>query len=239
MDYAGADIQGAVGYMFVQAFENLFHEEGIANKCAAVVTRVEVDAADPAFKNPAKPIGSYLDEATATRLASTEGWSVAEDAGRGWRRVVPSPRPMNIRDIDTIKTLIEKEMVVIACGGGGIPVCADKKGLLNGIEAVIDKDLASSLLAREMKAEKLVISTAVPQVAINFGKPDQRWLAKLNLKEARKLYGDGHFLPGSMGPKVLAVIEFVEQSGYTGIITDLPHLSEAIEGDAGTHITAQ
>lgn len=239
MEYAGADIQGAVGYMFVQAFENVFRENGMSTKAAAVVTRVEVDTSDPAFQNPSKPIGSHMDEAKARELSEAEGWTVKEDAGRGWRRVVPSPKPLRIMDLKTISALSDQDMVVIACGGGGIPVYLGEDGGYRGTEAVIDKDLASSLLARELRSDKFVISTAVPKVAINFGRPNQEWLERLTLADARRLEGEGHFLEGSMGPKVRAVVEYVEDTAQVGVITDPKHLAEAIEGNDGTRVVAE
>ena len=236
MDYAGADIQGAVGYMFVQALENALVESGMSDCAAAVVTRVEVAADDPAFENPTKPIGFYMSEEVARELADCEGWIVREDAGRGWRRVVPSPTPVRIRDLDTISALADKVAVVVACGGGGIPVFVGDDGSCTGAEAVIDKDLASSLLARELGADRFIVSTSVPRVAINFGKPDQEWLDRVTLEEVLVLEAEGHFLAGSMGPKVRAVAEFVAESGQRGVITDIEHLAEAIDGNAGTQI---
>jgi carbamate kinase len=236
MDYAGADIQGAVGYMFVQALENALVEYGISGCAAAVVTRVEVAADDPAFANPTKPIGTYMSEKQARELAELEHWIVREDAGRGWRRVVPSPTPVRIRDLDTISALAEKVALVVACGGGGIPVFVGPDGSCTGAEAVIDKDLASSLLARELGADMFIVSTAVPRVAINFGMSDQEWLDTVTLKEILVREAEGHFLAGSMGPKVRAVAEFVAESGHPGVITDIEHLAEAIAGDAGTRI---
>jgi carbamate kinase len=194
------------------------------------------DQHDPGFRNPTKPIGSPMDEATAKKRAADLGWQVKEDPGRGWRRVVPSPRPKAIVDLAVIRHLVGEGYVVIACGGGGIPVMRDAKGDLRGLEAVIDKDTASSLLARELGADRLVIATGVERVALDFGKPTQRWLHRLTLAEAKKLYAADQFDKGSMGPKIAAVIEFLEGGGAEGIITDPPHLAPALAGKAGTRI---
>jgi carbamate kinase len=236
MDYAGADLQGALGYMFVRALRNEFRRRGMEREAVAVVTQVLVDREDPAFRNPTKPIGSPMDEATARKRATDLGWQVREDPGRGWRRVVPSPRPKAIVDLDVIAHLVGEGYVVVACGGGGIPVMQDDAGDIQGIEAVIDKDTASSLLARTLRADRLVIATGVERVAVDFGKPTQRWLERLTLTEAKRLYDQNQFDKGSMGPKIGAVIEFLEGGGAEGIITDPPHLAPALAGTAGTRI---
>ena len=236
MDYAGADLQGALGYMFVRALRNEFRRRGMAREAVAVVTQVLVERDDPAFRDPTKPIGSPMDEATARKRAADLGWQVREDPGRGWRRVVPSPKPRAIVDLDVIAHLVGEGYVVIACGGGGIPVMQDDAGDIQGIEAVIDKDTASSLLARTLHADRLVIATGVERVAVDFGKPTQRWLERLTLAEAKRLYGQNQFDKGSMGPKIGAVIEFLEGGGAEGIITDPPHLAPALAGVAGTRI---
>jgi carbamate kinase len=236
MDYAGADLQGALGYMFVKALRNEFRRRGMAREAVAVVTQVLVERDDPAFRNPTKPIGSPMDEATARKRAADLGWQVREDPGRGWRRVVPSPRPKAIVDLDVIAHLVGEGYVVVACGGGGIPVMQDDAGDIQGIEAVIDKDTASSLLARTLHADRLVIATGVERVALDFGKPTQRWLERLTLAEAKRLYDQNQFDKGSMGPKIGAVIEFLEGGGAEGIITDPSHLAPALAGVAGTRI---
>jgi len=236
MDYAGADLQGALGYMFVKALRNEFRRRGMKREAVAVVTQVLVDREDPAFRNPTKPIGSPMDEATARKRAADLGWQVREDPGRGWRRVVPSPRPKAIMDLDVIAHLVGEGYVVIACGGGGIPVMQDDAGDIQGIEAVIDKDTASSLLARALRADRLVIATGVELVAVDFGKPTQRWLERMTLAEAKRLYDQNQFDKGSMGPKIGAVIEFLEGGGAEGIITDPLHLAPALAGVAGTRI---
>jgi carbamate kinase len=234
MDYAAADLQGAIGYMFQRALRNEFRRRGLQRTAIAVVTQVLVDRNDPAFADPAKPIGSHMDEETARRRAADLGWIVREDAGRGWRRVVPSPLPQGIVEINEIEHLVSAGYVVIACGGGGIPVFQGDDGDLQGVEAVIDKDLASSMLARELNADLFVISTGVPRVAINFGRPDQRWLEQLTRAEAEKYLADGHFAEGSMAPKIRAIIAYLDSTGRRGLITDPPNIGRALAGQAGT-----
>ena len=238
MDYAGADLQGALGYMFVRAFRNEFHRRGIVREPVAVVTETLVDAADPAFKEPTKPIGSQLDEATAKALATVQGWTVKEDAGRGWRRVVPSPLPRRIIDHQAIAHLARAGFVVIGGGGGGIPVVADADGMLRGVEAVIDKDLASSLLARSIGADLFVLATGVERVAIGFNTPRQRWLDRMTVGEARRHYAEDQFDRGSMGPKIQALIEFLEAGGKQGLITNPANLGRALAGESGTVFVA-
>jgi len=238
IDYADADTQGAIGYMFQRALNNEFLRRGLSRKVVTVVTQVLVDRNDPALANPTKPIGDYMDEATARSLAENFGWSVSEDAGRGWRRVVGSPRPKRIIELPTIKSLSEQGTIVIACGGGGIPVVENAAGELEGLEAVIDKDFASALLARELGAELFVVSTGVEKVAINYNRPDQKWLDRLTLAEARQLLSEGHFPPGSMGPKIEAIASFLEAGGdRRAIITNPPNLGRALANATGTHIT--
>ena len=236
MDYAGADIQGALGYMFCRAFRNEFVRRGLARRPVAVVTQTLVDHGDPAFTHPTKPIGSHFDEASARRIAAEQGWTVSEDAGRGWRRVVPSPRPQAIVELEQINCLIAAGYLVIACGGGGIPVIEDDTGAFSGVEAVIDKDFASSLLARDLRADLLLVCTGVEKVAINFNKPTQRWLDRMTLAEARRHLDDEQFDRGSMGPKIEAVIEFLEGGGGEGLITDPPNIGRALAGATGTRM---
>jgi carbamate kinase len=236
MDYAGADLQGAIGYMFAKAFRNEFRRRGIDRKPVAVVTQALVDPSDLAFNDPSKPIGSAMDEKTAKRLAGRQGWTVKEDPGRGWRRVVPSPEPKAIIEFEAIGLLARAGYVVIACGGGGIPVIERPDGQLVGTEAVIDKDLASSLLARQIKAELLLISTGVDRVAVNYNQPNQRWLDRMTASEAKRWYEQDQFDRGSMGPKIRALIAFLEAGGERGIITDPPHIGRALAGKAGTTI---
>jgi carbamate kinase len=234
MDYAGADLQGALGYMFVRAFRNEFCKRGLKIEPVAVVTETLVNADDPAFGNPMKPIGSQMDEATAKTLAADKGWTVMEDVGRGWRRVVPSPRPQKIVDFQAIEHLARAGFVVVTCGGGGIPVVEDADGTLRGVEAVIDKDLASSLLARSIGADLFVLATGVDRVALGFNTPHQRWLDRLSLAEARQYHDADEFDKGSMGPKIKAVIEFLEGGGTRGLITAPGSLSRALSGETGT-----
>jgi len=238
MDYAGADIQGAVGYMFVKALRNVFKRRRIKREAVAVVTQTVVDRNDPAFANPLKPIGSHMEEARAKQLAAKYRWTVREDAGRGWRRVVPSPQPKAIIETGVIRALANQGYVVVACGGGGIPVIEDENGDLQGVEAVIDKDLASSLLARSLQADALVLPTGVEKVALDFNKPTQRWLDRMTLAEARKHQADDQFDKGSMGPKVAALIDFVGGGGRFGLITDPPNVARALRGETGTRVVA-
>jgi carbamate kinase len=235
LDYCGADTQGAIGYMFQRSLRNEFKNRGMDKVATTVVTQVQVDAADPAFKNPTKPIGSFMDEDTAKERIA-EGQDFVEDAGRGWRRVVPSPLPIGIVEEDAIRSLVQAGFVVVATGGGGIPVVEDGNGDLVGIEAVIDKDFASSLLANNIKADLLLISTAVEQVALNFNKPDQVWLDEMTVAEAKKYIDEGHFLPGSMLPKMEACIKFIENGGEKALITDPPNIPRALNGETGTWI---
>jgi len=239
MDYAGADIQGGVGYMFVRALRNEFRRRALRREAVAVITQTVVDRNDPAFANPTKPIGSHMEQARAKELAAKYRWTVREDAGRGWRRVVPSPKPQTIVETDVIRTLAREGYVVVACGGGGIPVIEDKKGDLQGVEAVIDKDLASSLLARSLGADALVLPTGVEKVALDFNKPTQRWLERMTLAEARRHQAEDQFDKGSMGPKVAALIDFVSGGGRLGLITDPPNIARALRGETGTRIVAE
>jgi carbamate kinase len=236
MDYADADLQGGIGYMFLKALYNEFHNQKIDRKAVAIITQTLVDRNDPAFADPSKPIGSHMNEETAQRLARRQGWIVKEDAGRGWRRVVPSPQPKTIIELAAINLLARSGFVVIACGGGGIPVVQDEEGNLIGVEAVIDKDLASSLLARGIGADLLLVSTGVEKVAINFNTPDRQWLDRMTVAEAKKHYADNQFDRGSMGPKIQAVIEFIEGGGQTGLITNPENVTRALAGETGTFI---
>ena len=239
IDYADADTQGAIGYMFQRALYNEFQRRNIKRRAIAVVTQVLVDGDDPAFSNPTKPIGGYMTEDVAKALAEDFGWAVIEDAGRGWRRVVPSPKPKRIIERDMIETLIDDGYIVIACGGGGIPVLEDEHGALQGLEAVIDKDFASSLLARDLKAELFVVSTGVEKVAVDFGKSTERWLDRMTLEEARRYLAEGQFPSGSMGPKIEAVVAFLEGGGHRALITNPPNLGRALRYETGTHLVAR
>ena len=237
LDVCGADTQGATGYMLQQSLYNEFLKRGIDKKVATVVTQVEVDSSDQAFQNPTKPIGSFMEEAQAVEKREKESWSVVEDAGRGWRRVVPSPLPIRVVEEPAVKALIDLGMCVITVGGGGIPVVADVVGNLQGIAAVIDKDFASSLLANAIGAELLIISTAVEKVALNFGKPDQKWIDTMTVAEAKAYLAEGtHFAKGSMAPKIQACIWFIERGGKKAIITDPDNIGRALAGETGTMI---
>jgi carbamate kinase len=236
LDYCGADTQGAIGYMFQQALYNEFQRRGMPKQAATVVTQVQVDREDPAFQKPSKPIGSFMDETMAQERAENDGWFVVEDSGRGWRRVVPSPLPRRIIQADIIRSLIDGGFVVIAVGGGGIPVVEDENGELVGIEAVIDKDFASALLAATLKADLLLITTAVEKVAINFNKPDQTWLDKMTYEEAKGYLEQGHFGKGSMEPKIRAILGFLDQGGHEALITDPANIARALNGETGTRI---
>lgn len=237
LDYCGADTQGAIGYMLQQNLVNDFRQRGIEKSVVTVVTQVEVDAADPAFGNPAKPIGSFMEKEEAMRRRDEEGWDVLEDAGRGWRRVVASPQPMRIVELDVIRLLLDAGVVTIAVGGGGIPVVENEDGDLEGIAAVIDKDLASALLANQVDADLLLISTAVEQVALNFGTPEQRWVDQFTLDEVKQYLAEGgHFAEGSMAPKMRAVVQFLEAGGREALITNPANLERAMAGEAGTRI---
>jgi carbamate kinase len=238
MDYAGAEVQGSVGYMFQKAFHNEFLGRGLPNCAIALVTEVLVDATDPAFAEPTKPIGAQMSEERARRIAAERGWTVREDAGRGWRRVVPSPAPREIVELDAIVALLRQGFTVVACGGGGIPVVRRADGRLEGVEAVIDKDLASSLLARAVGADLFVISTAVEKVALDYNTSRQRPLDRMTASEARRYLAAGHFLAGSMGPKVRAMVDYLEgrgERGGRGLITSPENLGRALAGRTGTH----
>jgi carbamate kinase len=238
LDVCGADSQGAIGYALQQNLQNILYQRGIKKKVVTVITQTLVDRDDPAFKNPTKPIGSFMDESEARRRQMDQGWSVVEDAGRGWRRVVASPQPKEIVELETVQTLLGVGIVTITVGGGGIPVIDPGDGNYEGIAAVIDKDFASSLLAREIKADLFVISTAVEKVAINFGKPEQKWLDKMTLAEAKQYLAEGtHFAKGSMAPKIQAVIWFLEaMPNSKALITNPENLGRAIRGETGTWI---
>jgi carbamate kinase len=237
LDYCGADTQGAIGYMLQQNLVNDFRQRGIKKGVATVVTQVEVDPADAAFANPSKPIGSFMDEEQAMIRRAKEGWDVREDAGRGWRRVVASPKPMRIVELDVIKQLLDAGVVTIAVGGGGIPVVTDESGDLRGVAAVIDKDLASALLASQVGADLLLISTAVEQVALNYGKENEEWISQFTLDEVKKYLAEGgHFAEGSMAPKMRAVVQFLEAGGKEALITNPENLERAMAGETGTRI---
>jgi len=237
LDSCGADSQGAIGYIFQQVLKNEFTRRGLDKEAVTVVTRVLVDNEDPAFKAPSKPIGSFMSSEEAQKKKEEEGWSVVEDAGRGWRRVVPSPEPKVILEEKAIETLAREGFVVVAVGGGGIPVYRREDGIVAGVEAVIDKDYASALLAAEVGADLFIISTAVDKVCLKFGEPDQQELDSMNVETAKKYIEEGHFAPGSMLPKIKAVLNYLGKGGKKAIITSPEGIVECLEGKMGTTIT--
>jgi len=231
-----ADTQGAIGYQIGQTLANELKRRGIEKSISTVVTQVLVNKQDQAFSNPAKPIGPFYTEEEAQKHQAASGWILKEDAGRGWRRVVASPKPIQIIEEETIRLLLDQDVIVIAVGGGGIPVIENEKGEMEGVAAVIDKDFASCLLAQNLKADLFIISTGVDKVAINFNKPDEKALDQLTVADAEKYMAEGQFPAGSMGPKIEAAIEFLKSGGKEVIITQ-PHLiEEAIAGKNGTHL---
>ena len=237
LDVCGADSQGAIGYALQQNLQNDLFHRGIKKNVATVITQVLVDKDDPAFKKPTKPIGGFMEEAEAKRRQKEMNWTVVEDAGRGWRRVVASPDPKEIVEFDSIKILIDAGVVVISTGGGGIPVIDKGNGDYMGVAAVIDKDFGSSLLAQNLGADLFLISTAVEKVAIRFGKPDQEWLDRLDLAQAKKYLSEGtHFAKGSMATKIEAIIRFLEHGGKQAIITNPQNIGRALKGETGTTI---
>lgn len=237
LDYCGADSQGAIGYMFERALYGEFERRGLDKRAAAIVTQTVVSKEDPAFKHPSKPIGSFMEEDEAKKRAEEDGWIVVEDAGRGWRRVVPSPKPLDIVEEPAIKALVDAGISVIAVGGGGIPVVeSDGEDKLVGVEAVIDKDFGSSLLANMINADLFVISTAVEKVSLNFNQPNQQDIDKMTVAEAKQYIEEGHFAAGSMLPKVEAIIKFLESGGKQALITDPPNIGRALKGETGTWI---
>jgi carbamate kinase len=234
LDVCGADSQGAIGYALQQ---NLQNELKVNKPVSTVVTQVLVDKDDPAFKKPSKPIGSFMEPDEAERRAKEMGWDVVEDAGRGWRRVVASPLPVEVVEFHAIKTLVEAGVVVIAVGGGGIPVIDTGDRQFKGTAAVIDKDFASSLLAQLLDADLLLISTAVEKVALNFGKPNQEWVSHLTLAEVKRYLEEGtHFAKGSMEPKMKAIVWFLESGGKQALVTDPKNIGRALKGETGTLI---
>jgi len=237
LDICGADTQGAIGYMIEKALLNEFRRRGIDKKVTAVVTQTIVDREDRSFKYPTKPIGSFMSEEEALANKRSSGWEVVEDAGRGYRRVVPSPIPKKIIELDVIELLVRSGYVVIAAGGGGVPVILNEQGEIEGVEAVIDKDLGSSVMASGLGADTLIISTAIDAVYLNFGREDQMPLSRVSLPEIKRYLEGGHFKPGSMKPKIEAIIQFLENGGEKAIITSPENLLRAFKGEAGTTIT--
>ncbi len=235
LDICGAMSQGQIGYMLEQSFQNVLEEKGIDKNIVTILTRVVVDEDDPAFKNPSKPIGPFYTEEEAKKLAREKGWHVIEDSGRGWRRVVPSPMPLEIVEKDVIRMLLDNGFIAIAVGGGGIPVIR-KNGRLVGVEGVIDKDLASAVLARDIRADRLIILTSVEKVYLNFGTPEQKGLEEMSLEDAKRYMQEGHFKKGSMYPKILASTIYLENGGKEVLITSPERVQEALDGKTGTWI---
>ncbi|MCU0233811.1 MAG: carbamate kinase [Thermoanaerobaculales bacterium] len=239
LDVAVAQTQGSMGFMLANQLRNRFNEEQLEKEIAAVLTEVVVDREDPAFENPTKPVGPYFTAYRANLLMQELGWQMVEDAGRGWRKVVASPMPTRIIGSQLLKRLVANGAVLVAGGGGGIPVYQDVGGYFRGVEAVIDKDYVASILARELEADLFIVLTQVPMVAEHFGRPNQRWLRRLPLDHAKELQAAHQFPPGSMGPKIQAAIQFVEATGKEVLITDEDSLKRALEGRAGTFLVAE
>ncbi len=238
LDVAVAQTQGSMGFMLSNQLRNRFNEEQLEKEIATLVTEVVVDREDPAFDNPTKPVGPYFTAYRANLLMQEHGWQMVEDAGRGWRKVVASPMPRRVLGSRMVRRLVEDGSVVIAGGGGGIPVYQDVGGYFRGVEAVIDKDYVASIMARDLDADLFIILTQVPMVAEGFGRPNQRWLRTLPLARAREMLAANQFPPGSMGPKVRSAIQFVEATGKEVLITDAEHLKGALERTAGTFLVA-
>ncbi len=236
MDICVAHSQGGIGYLLMQAIENALRENGNQRHVASLLTQVEVDADDPAFRNPTKFVGPFFSEEEAKNISKELNWAMREDSGRGWRHVVPSPKPKHVCDISLVDALVKRGTIVIAGGGGGMPVIRDAKGVRTGVPAVIDKDLTSAHIANVLDIDELLILTAVPRAAINFGKSNQKELTEVTLDEIKAYHREGHFPPGSMGPKIDAAIRFLEGGGKRAIISHLDHAMPALRGETGTHI---
>lgn len=239
LDICVAHSQGGIAYLLMQALENALRMKGNPRHVVCLLTQVEVDPADPAFQNPSKFIGYFYSETEAKALSEEMGWTMREDSGRGWRHVVPSPKPKHIVDISLVQAVANRGAVVIAGGGGGVPVVRGPQGQRHGIEAVIDKDRTSALMANVLKIDDLMILTAVSRVAINYGKPNQRELDKVGIGEIKKLYAEGHFPPGSMGPKIDAAMQFIDGGGKRVMIGRLEDAVPILRGETGTHIVAE
>ena len=231
-----ADTQGSIGMQIAQTLQNAFEDLGSEQQIAAVITQVRVDPDDPSFDHPTKPIGPFMSEEEARQHAEDDGWAIAEDANRGWRRVVPSPAPLEILEMPVIRALVENDTIVVAAGGGGVPVIRKPDGSLRPRPAVIDKDAASCLLALELGANLLVFSTDVDKVSLKFGTPEQEDIDRMTVEECRRYLDEGHFAPGSMRPKIEAALAFLEGGGEEAIVTQPHHLEEAMRGGQGTHI---
>ena len=236
LDVAVAQTQGSMGFMLANQLRNRLHEEQLDKEVAVVMTEVEVDRDDPAFESPTKPVGPYFTSYRANLLMQEHGWQMVEDAGRGWRKVVASPMPTRIVGCHLLKRLVENGALLVAGGGGGVPVYRDVGGYFRGVEAVIDKDYVASMLAQELEADLFIVLTQVPMIAENFGRPNQRWLRRLPVAKALEMMAAHQFPPGSMGPKVQASIDFVKATGKEVLITDEDSLKRALEGQAGTFL---
>lgn len=238
MDICVAHSQGGMGYMLQQTLVNVLHDQGVQMTVGAIITQVEVSADDPGFANPTKPVGRFFGKEDAERLAREQDWRFIEDSGRGYRRVVPSPKPLRILELPAVEALLAADVIPITVGGGGIPIARDANGDYYGVSAVIDKDLTSAMLAAEIGAETLVMLTGVDRVALDFGKPTQRALDRMTAAEARRYHAEGQFPPGSMGPKIDAALRYLETGGSEVVITSLSRVNEALMGRAGTRIVA-
>ncbi len=238
LDFCVAQTEGFMGFLLELAFDNELPRAGFRKQVVTIMTQVEVDAADPAFLKPSKPIGPFFSREKAEFMQTTAGWTIVEDAGRGWRKVVASPKPRQVRGVEIAAALVNRGHIVIAAGGGGIPVVVSDDGQVRGVEAVIDKDYAASMLAASLSANLFIILTGVDRVSKDFGKPTQAALASLDVAEAKRLLAEGQFPPGSMGPKIDAAIRFVEAGGHEVLVTRAESLAEALEGHTGTYIRA-
>jgi carbamate kinase len=236
LDICVAHSQGGIAYLLMQALENALREADDQRHVACLLTQVEVDPTDPAFKNPTKFVGAFFSEEQAKAISAELGWMFKQDGQRGWRHVVPSPLPQHICDISLVRELSSRGTIVISGGGGGIPVVRGAKGVRTGVEAVIDKDLTTQHMARVLGIDTIMLLTAVPKIAVDFGKPTQRWLDRVTLADLKKLYAEGHFPPGSMGPKIEAAIRFIENGGKRVVIAKLDQAVAALNGDTGTHV---
>ncbi len=236
MDVCVAHSQGGIGYMLQQTLVNVLHEHGVERVVGSVLTQVEVDANDPAFANPTKPVGRFFSPEEAERLSREQNWVFVEDSGRGHRRVVPSPQPLRILELPAVEALLAANIIPITVGGGGIPVVRDAQGQFSGVSAVIDKDLSSAMIANQLGAQSLVMLTGVERVALDFGKPSQRPVDRMTVAEARQHHADGQFPPGSMGPKIDAALRYLDGGGKEVVITSIERLYDALQGTAGTRI---
>ncbi len=236
LDFCVAQTEGSIGFLLELAFDNELPRAGFRKQVVTIMTQVEVDAADPAFLKPSKPVGPFFSKEKAEILKKTAGWTMVEDAGRGWRKVVASPKPREVRGVEVAAALINRGHIVIAAGGGGIPVVVTDEGEVRGVEAVIDKDYAASMLAAALSANLFIVLTGVDRVSKDFGKPTQTELAEIDVPTAKRLLAEGQFPPGSMGPKIDAAIRFVEAGGHEVLVTRAESLAQALEGRTGTYI---